>query len=899
MNRKNLFLIPVVFLMFASCFIATSCFSGLNEDKGELSFTFTQPMLSNILSRSAVARAGEIDDDKGSEYVDEKYNEIVPKIRVELKTNGRTYEKEVDIVEVEYAAIGKAREVLDEPSMQDGRAEPQYYVLFAYSNGKYVIQGYDFDSRTLKSVLSDGNWSFGSNDQIIVNENGNSKSQSFYYKEGEGFEVEAGGKIIWFSEEYFTEDFVENFKYLPVTVKFDNLRVGARAKVSAEVSYSIPGHDRQVVASGTSDDFVIEQNTVVTVNMKLKNSYEPDPYYKDCPTYNVSIKGFEKNDFTDLGTDICTVTLYEVVNSSIMQIIKTTLANEELTDAKKASVLIPYMKENVLTLGSFNPGTAYSENEEIISGSSSKILDDGTIQFTEKFYTSAGKSEGGKYGILATVSFSKNDNYDYYDFAIGFTDDLTYSSSVIDAEISVSEMNIPLSIYFYLDNSGYYDNKYTINSAITNLELTDNIQDTESSVMNEIFDLASSSIDALKDMGYEYDSANTPVYGTESGIPFISLYFKKTGGGQGTDPIEEQDNVLSPLEIPASGNITSDNRAVVISMEYDSEALYLNQGTFTFSATYPDGSELSEEDAENLSWKAEMLYKGKNINLYGEPYYEVNGNKLVLQPQIPLPSDGDYQIYVTASLPVTENNISTISSSQTFEVNIPDRHIYDISDKVQCPWQYATNLHNVVVTGDVTEEDWENWSLSDESVEYLLKVIFAKHRNTLESLTFNGNFTSPAYTQAADSPLYNSNNASGIQFGRHVSLVFNGVATIGGYLFEGARNIETIKFTTTGSSVGDSCFRDASSITTLDLTGVTTIGSYAFAATGLKEITIPESVTLIDEGAFNGCNLSSAVFEITEGWMYVMNGDSYPANVSGSYALSTLNDVNISKLFRE
>lgn len=350
--------------------------------------------------------------------------------------------------------------------------------------------------------------------------------------------------------------------------------------------------------------------------------------------------------------------------------------------------------------------------------------------------------------------------------------------------------------------------------------------------------------------------------------------------------------------MPVSGSFTSDNRAVLISLNYNSEALYLNQGEFTFSAKYADGSALSEKDAEDIVWDADLLYKGKNINQIGNegPYYEVSGNKLLLEKHIPLPSEGQYQIYVTAQLPVNENIVAPVTSSQTFNVYVPDRHIYDISDEYD-DIRYAQSLHNVVITGDVTEDDW-NWELTDESSDHILQNIFANHRNTLESLTFNGSFDSKDYGQSSDSPLYNQ--SSGIKFGRRVALIFNGTAKIGDFLFYGASNIETITFTTAESTIGNESFRDISSISNIDLTGVTTIGEYAFNGSNLKSITIPESVTLIDGGAFNSCfELSEAIFAVTEGWMYVMNGDSYPANVSGSYALSTLSDSNITSLFRE
>ena len=729
------------------------------------------------------------------------------------------------------------------------------------------------------------------------------------------------------------------------------------------------------------------------------------------------IKGFDKNDVTDLDGNECNVTLYAITDQTDMQFIKSTLESDELTDDEKAEVLVPIVERSQnYSITAFQPGVNYSSHE---GAPTSEVLDDGTIKWSGTCYTPL--SEGTIYGVLATVYFSQNYSSGYYEFDIGCADGLSLSSESNEVELTVSAMDIPCKIHFYHD--GDYDSQYTVTTAMSEIMMFDEDDNIRESVLNELWAAAEASVNALAEKNYEYDSNSKPDCGLQDGVPFVTLYYVekkslqfaitlndvpqkdgvdstwyiiyavnddemlstlRTHFAPGSISYEQIDtinaqlglnetvinysassnpdfegysilsdgtvkfsgikpelsyedgdtgnflaivytvtgsvrtfvsagfledislsidnvnelnfNMLTPLDVSASGNIVTDSRSVVIFMNYDADALYLNQGTFEFSAKYPNGANLSESDAEEISWSAQLLYKGKNVNNYGDPYYELSGNKLLLQKQIPLPSAGAYQIYVTAIMPLNEYG-SRVTSGQTFNVTIPDRHIYDISDDEQ-PWQYATSLHNVVINGDVTEDDWD-WTLSDEGYDHLLQVLFAKHKSTLESLTFNDAFTSPAYTQTAESPLYDSNSYSGIQFGRHVSLLFNDVATIGDYLFGSARNIETVKFTTVGSSVGDCCFRDASTLTTLDLTGVTTIGSYAFSAANLKEITIPESVTEINEGAFVNCyELESAVFEITEGWKYIMNGDTEVANVS-SDALSLFNDFNITKLFRE
>ena len=52
MKRKNLFLIPALFLISTLCLINVSCFSGFQE-KGEVTVTFSESTLRHIMARGA------------------------------------------------------------------------------------------------------------------------------------------------------------------------------------------------------------------------------------------------------------------------------------------------------------------------------------------------------------------------------------------------------------------------------------------------------------------------------------------------------------------------------------------------------------------------------------------------------------------------------------------------------------------------------------------------------------------------------------------------------------------------------------------------------------------------------------------------------------------------------
>ena len=607
------------------------------------------------------------------------------------------------------------------------------------------------------------------------------------------------------------------------------------------------------------------------------------------PSFNIEIKGFDKNDVTDIGDDYCIVNLYEIKDQTDMTRLKTAYGAETLTDIQRAKILIPVIKNSMETkIARFNPNAADEKNNQ--GEAEISVDDDGVIHWTGNTYVS--NKVGDSYGILATVFFSHRDALDYYEFVFGYVDMLQIKSGTNDVQLTVKGMNIPCKIKFNYDDN--MSDKYQVDTAISDIVMADADGSVRGSVVNEILSAIEETNEALEKEGYEFDNVRTPLCGMEDDIPTVIVFYR-------LPTASEQEEEKDPFEASGGGSIITDNRAVEISMDYDVNALYLNQGKFTFSATYADGTALSSWDAQHLTWSAQMLYKGKNVNQLGnECYFDVSdddNNVYELQKHMPLPSAGNYQILVTAKLPVYQNSTTTVDSSQTFNLSIGDRHIYDISDEYN-DIRYAQSLHNVVITGDVTEDDW-NWELTDESSNHILQNIFANHRNTLESLTFNGSFISPDYTNASESPLYNQ--SSGIKFGRRVALIFNGTAKIGDFLFYDASNIETITFTTAESTIGNESFRDISSISNIDLTGVTTIGEYAFnGCSSLKNLYIPESVTEINNAAFCDCGLTSVEFEVTTGWQANDNGtmiDDYDVTNS-SRVLNDLKDnayINFSR----
>lgn len=133
----------------------------------------------------------------------------------------------------------------------------------------------------------------------------------------------------------------------------------------------------------------------------------------------------------------------------------------------------------------------------------------------------------------------------------------------------------------------------------------------------------------------------------------------------------------------ASGNITTDDGLFDIVMEGDT--LYMNCGQLTFAAYEKDtGGPISPEIARNLTWDAVLLYKGKDINTFGNYYRcnlveDENENLLTLNLRNSLPIPGTYQLYVKAIYKDSENGnaYTGYTSSKTFDLDIT-HHLFEI-----------------------------------------------------------------------------------------------------------------------------------------------------------------------------------------------------------------------------
>ena len=92
----------------------------------------------------------------------------------------------------------------------------------------------------------------------------------------------------------------------------------------------------------------------------------------------------------------------------------------------------------------------------------------------------------------------------------------------------------------------------------------------------------------------------------------------------------------------------------------------------------------------------------------------------------------------------------------------------------------------------------------------------------------------------------------------HTATFQEGATAIGG--FAGCRNLTTVKTPKTAKNIVVSAFENCSKLISINIpASVTKIGYGAFAYSGLTSITIPEGVTIIDNGIFSGCTTLTSV----------------------------------------
>ncbi|MCH5153602.1 MAG: leucine-rich repeat protein [Clostridiales bacterium] len=111
---------------------------------------------------------------------------------------------------------------------------------------------------------------------------------------------------------------------------------------------------------------------------------------------------------------------------------------------------------------------------------------------------------------------------------------------------------------------------------------------------------------------------------------------------------------------------------------------------------------------------------------------------------------------------------------------------------------------------------------------------------------------------------------------RSVTLPTDGATTTGTYTFTNCKLLDTVTFAGTGTSlatIGNFAFQNCTSLNSIVFpSGLTTIGSNAFANSGLNTVTLSSTISSIDPQAFLGCKIKSFTINGASG-AYTLSGD--------------------------
>ena len=458
---------------------------------------------------------------------------------------------------------------------------------------------YDFSNRTYKKGTASGDWTlpfvtidFATGSGVMVrfynngNEYENKISYSAYGSLPEQYWKTFNGGILYFNAlsdgtysifaNVYGDDlqYKENKYFAKGTWELVEAEGASASLRLIETEYYdfdsdglVSGGNKVTVVDLSKTSFSYNGSTGIELEFNL--NVEPSSY-----PFTFIINGFDKNDVTDLDGNECNVTLYAIKDASVMSTIKSTLANEKLSDDAKAEILVPIIEGALnYSITAFQPGINYSSHSD---APTSEVLDDGTIKWSGTGLTPL--SEGTTYGVLATVYFSQNYSSGYYEFDIGYAENLTLSSDSNEVELTVSAMDIPCKIQFYHDDD--YDSQYTVTTAMSEIMMFDEDNNIRESVLNELWAAAEESVNALAEKNYEYDSNSIPVCGMQNGVPFVTLYYiSKNPASETTDTVISV--TLDEIDTTNAGELSFTSATYIINAYDDEKSYYGTTYVFT------------------------------------------------------------------------------------------------------------------------------------------------------------------------------------------------------------------------------------------------------------------------------------------------------------------------------
>lgn len=800
--KKNLFLLPSIILIFFLCFTTLSCFSGFLEEKGQVTLTFSESSLHNLMARGAVSEEAENDFDFLSDFPNK------PKIEYQFYGFEGQFTDIEDFDEEDFDLANayvlnfyedSAYEVYSAALLSELAKE--YEGMFDNVSDEDIFKNPDFQEMLKdpyafyeKAIVSKGNWSKSGNlisisethffdlEQESLVQSASPKAMTIPL-DSPGFYIssQSGVSLTFFNESVIDQldkesevsddtkeddkTTEENFsivvslnvggkvyeKTIDVnesalkgskTVDFNNLTVGLTAKASVIIYKGSSSDDKKIYAQGEGSEFVIQSgNNPTTIKIKKVVTDEKEPEVKPKPDKEDEDATFN---FSIKGLDKNDVT---DLNGNICKVhiyaVKDALLRTALNTTLDADLLTDDKKAEILIpiieACQLTKITTFNPNNPSNNKEIVSVDDSGNILW--KGDADLGLEDNTSYGVLATIYFSTAENSGFYECCVGYTDNLSYSSEKNKIEINVKNMDLPCNIYFYCDDK--LDLQSTVRTAISDLRVLDKEGNIVDSVLTELYVASEEKIDALENDGYIADKDKEPVFSFMNGVPYVNFFYKTNT----IDKEEEKQNTSAGLDVNLEES-TSNVRVLELNT-------YGGNGVRNEDELGQQFTKVSIKDAPDLSgytliWKIDGIEepeRGTELNVY-EALFPSGIHKvslLAVNAEGTSFYEGETLISITRNL---EERIVFISTDRGLEFRI-NRFTDDVSFEHVELKDEASGI-SVTTTFENSLSGWRGyWPFVEPNKEYTF-ILHGKIRDDtelvdrkLDPVIYKGNRNTP------------------------------------------------------------------------------------------------------------------------------------------------------------
>lgn len=457
--------------------------------------------------------------------------------------------------------------------------------------------------------------------------------------------------------------------YFSFTGITTNIEIYAEASVTAVINGQTKelGHnksDSKTVYEGENDfSFTIKLDTKdLSGNNGQTPKPTPGPNTDTTIKFNITIT----NDDTAVNNMNPAVSLFYIDEQKASM-----LSGTGYADISNPQVFMELMQNNQNFLNTFD---VHSNNDNSFTIQT---------QFTSGEKIAAGK----KLYLLAVANYDDWDLFENETLASqqakitsyrGWTNELTVGAEN-EVSIELERADIPCKVSY----KKYTDETCT---AFDNLENTSYVKIAsynENVTTNHlILDALQNELTAICPDNYEL--ADKMITEFEDNFVTATVYFKpkaqsqnpNTGGGGG----DSGGGGSTQTTYTGGGSITinpstNPNANLLEITATPSEKFYLNTGSINLGAVIKqNGTDLS--DNTSVTWNAQLLYGGVDINDFGIEYYTLfrdGSNKWSVQLSRKLETGGTYQLYVTAAYQGIKSSMMTnvnINNSLLYEYNL-------------------------------------------------------------------------------------------------------------------------------------------------------------------------------------------------------------------------------------